>query len=361
MSFLVSRPALLALTFVVAGTSVTPTARAAEPSSTEIAVARGLFEEATAFEREERWASAVEKLREALQIKETPGLRFHLAHCEEKLGQLVEALVDYDRARDLIAGGMKAPDVATRLGPAREALASRVPTLVISALANVPGLEVTIEGRVLPLSVLGRPAPVNPGNYRVVARAPGYRDFMREVALGEGEARTIEIRMTRLPPSPAPLAAAPSGELTPTSETEPERRESEQGSAKPYVVAGEALFAAASLAVGIRYLFVKNAARDRIDRAQERVDLYSEGNPSACRDPMAGSDLERHCRELDAAIADPEEDRAELISTLGFVGAGVGAGAAILTYLVWPDDSRTAVVEASFSGDLAWFGLRHRF
>src|SRR5262245_45898151 len=92
---------------VVAGalTVLCPVTALAEPTATELAVARRLFAEAVDLEHDERWELAASKLRDALAIKDTPGLRFHLAHCEEKRGHLVEAMLNYDRASELIAAG----------------------------------------------------------------------------------------------------------------------------------------------------------------------------------------------------------------------------------------------------------------
>src|SRR5262245_61240753 len=132
----------------------------AEPTATELAVARRLFGEAVELEHAERWELAAAKLRDALAIKDTPGLRFHLAHCEEKRGHLVEAMLNYDRARELIAAGAKAPDVESVLEPARAQLERRLPQLVIVAPADVAGLVVQLDGKPVARSVLGRPAPV---------------------------------------------------------------------------------------------------------------------------------------------------------------------------------------------------------
>src|SRR5580658_4739305 len=71
------------------------TSLAAEPSKTDLAVARELFSRAERDEDRGLWADAVEKLRRAGSVKMTPGIRFHIALCEEKQGQLAEALGDY--------------------------------------------------------------------------------------------------------------------------------------------------------------------------------------------------------------------------------------------------------------------------
>src|SRR5689334_6670437 len=88
-----------------------PRAAQAEPSAAEISNAKHAFESALTAEAESRWADATQKLREAIAVKDTPGLRFHLAHCETEQGHLVAALTEYDRAQELLRQGAKAPDV----------------------------------------------------------------------------------------------------------------------------------------------------------------------------------------------------------------------------------------------------------
>jgi hypothetical protein len=67
------------------------TSRAAEPTKTELAAARDLFARAERDEDGGRWGDALDKLRRASSVKMTPGIRFHIALCEENLGQLVAA------------------------------------------------------------------------------------------------------------------------------------------------------------------------------------------------------------------------------------------------------------------------------
>src|SRR3954470_2756065 len=104
---------------------------AKEVSSAELATARRLFAEATALEASSDWNAAVGKLKSAVAIKETPGLRYHLAHCEEQLGALVAASFDYERAAELIRDGAPAPDVEPLLPLAQRRLDSRVAKLDI--------------------------------------------------------------------------------------------------------------------------------------------------------------------------------------------------------------------------------------
>jgi tetratricopeptide (TPR) repeat protein len=103
---------LLSVSALVGASLLTPSLGfAAEPTPSEISVARRLFDEGKAAEDAARWREAADKFRQAAAIKDTPGIRFHLARCEEEQGAFVEALVEYDRARELIDSGVKAPDV----------------------------------------------------------------------------------------------------------------------------------------------------------------------------------------------------------------------------------------------------------
>jgi tetratricopeptide (TPR) repeat protein len=120
MRLLLSR-SLLVLSLALVPVLRAPSAAAAtEPTPSELSVARRLFDEGRAAEDAGHWREAADKFRKATAIKDTPGMRFHLAKCEEQQGAFVEALVEFDRARELIDSGMKAADVEKLLADARE-------------------------------------------------------------------------------------------------------------------------------------------------------------------------------------------------------------------------------------------------
>src|SRR5271156_1025964 len=122
---------------------------AVEPSKTELAAARDLFSRAERDEDAGRWTDALDKLRRAGTVKMTPGIRFHIALCEEKLGQLVAALADY-AAADAAARSEGNKDVLDAIGDPLAALRARVPTITITLAADARGMEVTLDG--LPLA-----------------------------------------------------------------------------------------------------------------------------------------------------------------------------------------------------------------
>lgn len=324
-------------------------ARAQEPSPTELAVARRLFEDATDLERMERWELAASKLREAVAIKDTPGLRFHLAHCEENMGQLVEALLNYERARDLIAGGAKAPDVEALLEPARLSVERRLPTLVLVTPVGVKEMDVEINGRPMARSVLGRPAPVNPGTHRILVKAPGYRDFLQEISIGEGLRRTVSVEL-----QPIPLPAAPPPTLPPVNTRRPDSASA--SGARTFVLLGEAALTVAAAGMGVAYRIEQESARDRIPRARRRIDeLGTTTADSSCNGARAGSTVDSACRELHSAIND--YDRARFLSAAGFVGAGVGAVSIVLTLALWPKNSEPPRVAITTDSERVWFSV----
>jgi hypothetical protein len=312
-----------------------------------LAVARRLFEDAVRLEHESRWELAASKLRDALAVKDTPGLRFHLAHCEEQLGRLVEALISYDQARELLAAGAKAPDVEALLEPARKALEARVPYLMLVPPADVDRLEVELDGKAVARSVLGRAAPVNPANHRVVARAPGYKEYSAEFQLGAGDRRTLQLEMT-------PVLAESGAPAVPAGTAKESVSGPESNSATPirtYVLAGEAAFTVAAFGVGIGFWMAQSTAADRVDRVQEVLDAQG---GSVCQGPGTKPDT---CSELSDAIDDYY--RLRRFSTWGFAGAGVGAAATILTFVLWPSAPAAPRVQATASG--TWLGVEGQF
>ena len=298
----------------------------------EIAVARRLFREASKLEKAKHWADAAKKLHGALDIKETPGLRYHLAYCEENMGQLVQALVDYDRAAEMISDGVKAPDVAARLDAARTALKKRVPMLTVTIPADVPGARLSVDGHTMAPAVAGQPIPLEPGQHNLQVTAHSYKPFHANVTLAEGERKTLPVELAKPEPAPAtPAAPAP----RPTADT------GTQGRAFPLrtvVLIGEGAVTFAGLGVGIGFTVARGNASSRADDAQAAIDRKTgnPGDPSACTN--ASPDVQTSCDNLTSALSDKDNDGK--LATVGFIGAGVGAAATIATWLLWKPAAR---------------------
>ena len=305
----------------------------ADPSAAEISSAKHAFESAVSLEGERRWVEATVKLREAITVKDTPGLRFHLAHCEVEQGQLVEASLDYDRATELLHQGASAPDVQKLLGPASVALQRRIPRLTLELPADLAAPSAALDGKPYPPSELALGVPLNPGRHTLRVTAHGREPFERALLLKEGEPLTIRPELPVSAPAAAPVAVVSAPAVRAAQQSEPPARDREHSSAKAYLMIGESVLTAAGLAVGIGYRLSASSASDRIVTAQQAIDAAAPGDETACG-RAASSPV---CANLQSAIDD--HDRALVLSDVGFVTAGVGAAALLTTWLVYPSTS----------------------
>jgi hypothetical protein len=181
-----------------------------------------------------------------------------------------------------------------------------------------------------------------------VARAPGYQDYAEQVQIAEGERRTLQLNLIPLPAEevgPASPAAAPT-----VQSPKPESKAAVP--ARTYVLAGEAAVTVAALGVGVGFWLAQSSAADRIDRIQGSIDQTG----TTCRG-TPGETQPENCSQLSDAIND--HDDARRFSTWGFAGAGAGAAATILTFLLWPSGTIAPSVQAAASG--TWLGVDGRF
>ena len=336
--YMTLRTRLLA-SLIACAALVAPHSAQAEATAAEISAAKNAFESALVAEGEQRWADAGLKLREAIAVKDTPGLRFHLAHCETELGHLLEASFEYDRALELLRRGAKAPDVQKLLGPARAELMQRIPRLGLEIPADAPAVRASIDGLPYPPSELALGVPLNPGPHEVRVQATGRQTFERALNLKEGQRLALPVALPLTAPAEQPgesVSAAPPPVNPPRPAPPPPAPSS--SSSKVYLMIGESVLTAAGLGIGIGYAVARGAATERIESAQGLIDSAAPGNAQPC-DP-SDAELSGACSDLDAAIQD--HDRAARISRIGFVTAGVGAAALLTTWLVFPSQRAQA-------------------
>ncbi len=176
-------------------------------NSRDLATAKRLFQEAEQDQRNSRWADALEKLERVVAIKETPGVRFHIAVCQEKLGRLVKALESYERARDL-ATSTQSDEVLEMVGPEIERMQSRIAKIQIDAPSDVGHLVVHVDQSVHAGIPTGNVLRVDPGTHHVVVKIDGTPRLDRLVSLEEGQSETLEVKDWRGATSPQPAPKA---------------------------------------------------------------------------------------------------------------------------------------------------------
>jgi hypothetical protein len=93
---------------------------------------------------------------------------------------------------------------------------SRV-TLVVPHDADMPGLEITLDGTPIGLAARGVPAPVDPGRHVVEAKAPGKQPFSQTLEIGAvADKQTVTIpTLVDLPTAVAPAQIPPAKAASP--------------------------------------------------------------------------------------------------------------------------------------------------
>jgi hypothetical protein len=190
----------LALSMVM-GAAVT--ASSATPE--EVAVARRLFREAEQGEKKGQWAEALQKLERVVAIKETAGVRFHIAVCNEKLGHLVKALESYERAKAL-AAETDTRDVLDMIDPEIERMRARIGTVRVEVPEGVGPLIVHVDQAVYANLPPGEVVRLDPGTHQVIVKIDGKVRLDRLVSVDEGQSETLHVRDWR---PKAPVASEP--------------------------------------------------------------------------------------------------------------------------------------------------------
>ena len=191
------------------------------PPAADLAAARALFAAGVADEQAGHWADALSKIRRASAVKMTPGIRFHLALCEERLGHLVAAYAGYTDAQAAARAENNREVLDLVSDPLRD-LKVRLPTVTVNLpkrfMTPGSGAEVRLDGVAVAPAVLGTPAPVDVGSHTIQATAPGQTPYAMTVTVVERQAATLDIQFLPLGgavPVPTPVVATTPSAVAP--------------------------------------------------------------------------------------------------------------------------------------------------
>ena len=207
-----------ALAFLIA----TP-ALAQSRSAVDIASARALFNDGIELRKKGDLKGALEKLRAAHALGNTPITGIELCRTHAALRQPVEA-------REVCLGVGRIPQSSQETARSQEARAeapriaeaerAKMATLRLRLTGVAPGAAptVTVDDAAVPTAALGQPRTVDPGAHVITAKAEG-PESRTTFEVTEGETRDVELAV--LPPAdtharPAPVvrteeAPSPSG------------------------------------------------------------------------------------------------------------------------------------------------------
>jgi hypothetical protein len=198
----------------------------AQRSATDIETARQLYNQGVELRDRGDMKGALEKLRAAHALGNTPITGVELCKTHAALAQPVEA-------REACLGVGRIPPLAGETPRSQEARneAARIAedmrpkiSIVRLHITGVPqGREpiVTVDGAAVPLAALNEARAVNPGRHDVSARVGSGPETRSQVDLAPGETKDIALPVSAPPQEETPVAAPgypPAGERPPPRE-----------------------------------------------------------------------------------------------------------------------------------------------
>ncbi|NUQ79484.1 MAG: tetratricopeptide repeat protein [Polyangiaceae bacterium] len=297
---------------------------AAEEEAPVVDQATKLFQEGRALMSEGKYGAACAKLEESMKIKRGIGTLYNVADCYEKLGHTAKAWRHFREAASKAAasGDGERATAAQERADALEPMLMKLRIELSPGAQTITGLELSRDGSLVPREERGVAVPVDPGNYRVSATAPGRRAWSTEVIVREpGKVVTVSV---------PELAIEESG---PRHETSPKR------SVIPTIMlAGVAV---AGVATGIGLTMAANSAAD--DAVAQRSALMARNAPFCNAYLPSDNQTAAECSALGEALSD--KDFFTNAAGLAYVIGGLAvAGASV--YAFWPASkpSKTVVV-----------------
>jgi len=196
----------------------TPAARADELSPGDLDRLRKRFREAIALEQDEHWAEALALFEQVAKAKPSPQVRFHVALCQEQIGQLAKALAGFREALELATKEpATAADVLQKAPTRIEELTRRVPTIAITIEGELSS-AIVLDGVTLTSSKLEAPIEVDPGPHRVTTVKGVEEKLVGELVVKEGERAKLTVKgdpPAETTPAPPPPPAIEPGDTTP--------------------------------------------------------------------------------------------------------------------------------------------------
>ncbi len=315
------------------------------PSDFDRNTARTLGQEGHVALDKGDFTTAADRFSRADQLIHAPTFLLGLAEAQVGLGKLVSALESYNR---IVREGVpdKAPEPFVRaLAAAKkesEALAPRIPYVVIEVRGAPPGARVTLNDIEVPPAALGVKRAVDPGKHVVRVTAQGFVTAESTFTIGEGKTQTVTLEPAKVPATTTPKAAT----ATATASVPPPPVTSapvvppppDKGSLRPTLGIVGLVAGGAGLALG----------------------AVMGGLALGKHDEIAGKCPSGHCLPSDQTALGPQIDTYHtlgLVSTIGFIAGGVLAGAGVVLLVTAPSPKPSSsrvhlqpVVGAGFAG-----------
>jgi len=194
---------LIALGALVIAPSI---ASAGDPDP--VAHAREEFRRGLSLEAAGKYEEALEVYKAVALVKSTPQVRYHIAFCQETIGDWVDAVGSY-RLALADANDAKVKDVAKESEAAIAKLEPKIPTLTITRGDGAEAAKVVLDGTELGPASIGTAIQMNRGSHTVEASAPGHEPSRQEVKLDEGSKESVSLTLKVIPDAPVQAGGSP--------------------------------------------------------------------------------------------------------------------------------------------------------
>jgi serine/threonine-protein kinase len=180
----------------------------AESTASQRASAEALFQQATQLMDEKRYPEACEKLAGSQDLDPALGTLLYLADCYEHAGRSASAWALFREAADTAqrAGQPDRQRIALERATSLESRLSKL-EIRVPAARQAPGLELLVNGAAVPRASWNAQLPVDPGEARIEARAPGKKSWTVSLKLADGPA-SQSVELPKLVDAPRPPALA---------------------------------------------------------------------------------------------------------------------------------------------------------
>lgn len=288
---------------------------AAEEEAPVVDQATKLFQEGRALMSEGKYGAACAKLEESMKIKRGIGTLYNVADCYEKLGHTAKAWRHFREAASKAAasGDGERATAAQERADALEPMLMKLRIELSPGAQTITGLELSRDGSLVPREERGVAVPVDPGNYRVSATAPGRRAWSTEVIVREpGKVVTVSV---------PELAIEESG---PRHETSPKR------SIIPTIMLAGVAVAGVATGIGLTMASDKSEA----DALALKNAMDARGAPLCNAYLPSDNQTASECSALHETLSD--QGSYTNWSVVAYVVGGLAAtGAAV--YALWPE------------------------
>ena len=221
-------------------------------SASEKAAAESLFDQGVDLLKKGEVAAACKKLEKSQSVDPGIGTLLYLGECYKQLGRTASAWATFREAssKAQAAGETERAAAGSTRADALEPELSFVSFEVAAETSALAGLKVVQGGSEVSPALFGTKVPVDPGDLKVVATAPGYESFEIAIKIQKGPAETT-ISIPALP-------ALPASETEPEEPKEGEASETDEHNKAPgktQRAVGIALGAVGALGLGVGTAF----------------------------------------------------------------------------------------------------------